>query len=251
MKKSPLIPFSMNPKHWSLSGKDRLAAEAAYTLDGEDLERRLLEIDYQGVLTPIDERDFKLKKLVLDRKWGKITELDYDKAVAAIEHPNKKSPEYKKALLEIRFNHGEIEQIDYDKAQVELQYKDKNSTEYQIAMTNIERNHGLLNEREYSKAIATIKNEPWVTFIEATIEYDTETGNRFGFELDWNQAFVEDLVRHGWHGPTQADIVDQWFTQTCQDVFNSDSEFYDPEGTLSTPTATTRRKTDGDKTEFS
>lgn len=249
MKKNPLIPFGLNPKHWSLSGKDRLTAEARYTLEGEDLERRLLEIEYNGILTPIDERDFKLKKLVLDHKWGKISEVDYDKAVVALEHTNKKSPEYKRALLEIRFKHGELEQIEYDKAQVELNHKDKNSNEYLIAIANIDRTHGLLSEREYSKTIATIKGEPWVTFVEASIEYDTETGNRFGFELDWNQAFVEDLIRHGWRGPSQADIVDQWFTQTCQDVFSSDAEFYDPENTLGT--ATTRRKVDGDKTEFS
>lgn len=250
MKKNPLIPFGLNPANWGLRGKNREIAEAQYTLTGEDLDRRLLEIDYQGILTPIDEKDFKLKKLGLDLKYAKIQKVDYDKAVAALEFPNKKSPEYKKAILEVRFEHGEVEQIDYDKALVELQYKDKNSVEYQIAIANIDRAHGKLSEREYSKAIATIKNEPWVSIIEAKIDYNADTGNGFEFELDWNQAFVEDLVRNGWHGPSQADIVDQWFTQTCQDVFNSDPEFFDPEG-VTQQTSTTRRKTDGDKTEFS
>lgn len=250
MKKTPLIPFGLNPRHWALRGQQREFAEAHYTLTGEELERRILEITYQGILTPIDTKDFKLKKLGLDLKYAHIQKIDYDKAVAEIEYPNKKSPEYKKAILEVRYEHGELEQIDYDKALVELQYKDKTSAEYQIAIANIERSHGILSERDYAKTIATIRHEPWVSIVNAAIDYNAESGNGFNFELDWNQAFVEDLIRNGWHGPSQEDIVDQWFTQTCQDVFNSDPDFFDPEATTQTA-STTRRKTDGDKTEFS
>ena len=41
------------------------------------------------------------------------------------------------------------------------------------------------------------------------------------FELDWNEKFVADLVRHGYmmnKNDTDADIVDRWFTAVCRNV---------------------------------
>ena len=250
MKKARLIPFSMSPTSWGLRGTQRDFAEAHYYLVGEELERRLLEIEFSGVLTPHDETQFKSKKIQMDLKWGKITEMDAQLAHAALDYPNKRSTEYRQALLDIKHHFGELEEIEYDKAVVELNHKNKDSSDYKIAIANVLKKHDELSEREYSKEIATIKGEPWVELIEAKLKYDPEVGNGFEFELDWNQAFVEDLVNNGWHGASQAEIVDQWFTQTCQDVFNSDPDFMMPEETVA-PAATTRRKSDGGKTEFS
>ncbi len=249
MKKTRLIPFGMLPQHWALRGKNRDIAEAEYSLVGYDLQYRLLEIEYSGIRTPIDDKNFKLKKLTLDLDYGKIDHFEHDLAVAALEYPNKKSFEYKRAVLEAKLEHGEIEQLDHDLKLVELQYKSKESTEYKIAVANVNRQHDQLTEREYNKEIATIKGEPWVEVIHAKINYDSEDGNAFEFELDWNQPFVEDLLRHGYVGPTQADIVDQWFTQTCQDVFNTDPDFMMPDEIPSA--STTQRKSNDGKTEFS
>lgn len=246
--KNRTIPFALHPSSWGVRGDERARTEARYYLDGEDLERRLLELEFSGILTPHDEKDFKYKKLALDLKWGKIQKIDYDKAIASIDYPNKKSVEYKRALLDIKLEHGEIEQVEYDKSAVELQYKDKDSQEYQIALANIERTHGELDEHSYAKRIATIKNEPWVRIVEAKINYDAESGNGLEFELDWNEAFVEELFRNGYRGASQSEIVDEWFTQTCHDMFSEENDFIVDEMPSST---TTRRKNDNGQTEFS
>jgi hypothetical protein len=55
------------------------------------------------------------------------------------------------------------------------------------------------------------------------------------FELDWNEKFIADLVRHGYmmdKNDTDADIVDRWFTAVCRNVVLETYEQYeamDPE----------------------
>jgi hypothetical protein len=36
--------------------------------------------------------------------------------------------------------------------------------------------------------------------------------------LDWNDKFVANLLRAGYKGKTDADIVDQWFQNVCRHV---------------------------------
>lgn len=249
MKRTRLIPFFMHPSAWGTAGKAREIAEAHYRLSGEELDRRLLEIDSQGILTPEERTQLKSRKIQLDLQYGKISDIEAQRQHAALDFPKKNSVEYKQAMLDIDFHFEEIDEFEYDKATVELNHKNKDSAEYKIALTNVLKKHEQISEREYEKEIATIRGEPYVQLIEARIKYDPENGNGFEFELDWNQAFVEDLVNAGWFGATQSEIVDQWFTQTCQDVFMSDPDFFGEEPQQ--PSTTTRRKSEGDKTEFS
>ena len=37
-------------------------------------------------------------------------------------------------------------------------------------------------------------------------------------ELDWNDLFVAKLVRAGYQGKTDNDIVDNWFQDVCRNV---------------------------------
>jgi hypothetical protein len=48
------------------------------------------------------------------------------------------------------------------------------------------------------------------------IDYDNLTYG--SFELDWNDKFVSNLIRAGYQGKTDADIVDQWFQNVCRNV---------------------------------
>lgn len=67
-----------------------------------------------------------------------------------------------------------------------------------------------------AKDEATAKNEPWVEII--GMEIDERDPGQGAFELDWNDIFVAKLVRAGYQGKTDQDIVDNWFKTVCRNV---------------------------------
>ena len=71
-------------------------------------------------------------------------------------------------------------------------------------------------KKKTEKEIATENNEPWVSVL--GMEVDKETLDQGAFELDWNDQFVAKLIRNGYQGKTDADIVDQWFQAVCRNV---------------------------------
>ena len=84
-----------------------------------------------------------------------------------------------------------------------------------------------------AKEIATEKGEAYVNILSMDID-PNDIGNG-AFELDWNEKFIADLVRHGYmmdKNDTDADIVDRWFTAVCRNVVLETYEQYeamDPE----------------------
>jgi len=78
------------------------------------------------------------------------------------------------------------------------------------------------------KDAATLKNEPWVTVL--SMEIDPENPSQGAFELDWNDIFVARLVKAGYQGKTDNDIVDNWFRAVCSNVVmeNFEQEMADP-----------------------
>lgn len=75
------------------------------------------------------------------------------------------------------------------------------------------------SQQKSAKEIATEKGEPYITILSMDVNpTDISAGS---FELDWNEKFVADLVRHGYmmnKNDTDADIVDRWFTAVCRNV---------------------------------
>ena len=70
-----------------------------------------------------------------------------------------------------------------------------------------------------AKQIATENGESYVNIL--SMELDPENVSQGAFELDWNDKFVADLVRHGYQmkpTDTDADIVDRWFQNICRNV---------------------------------
>lgn len=67
-----------------------------------------------------------------------------------------------------------------------------------------------------AKALATAAGEPWVNVL--GIEVDPENLGAGAFELDWNDIFVARLIKSGYQGKTDADIVDNWFQDVCRHV---------------------------------
>ena len=71
-------------------------------------------------------------------------------------------------------------------------------------------------ENKTAKQLATEKNEPYVTILGMSLDpNDIANG---AIELDWNDKFIVELTKKGYVGKTDADIVDQWFSQVCRNI---------------------------------
>jgi len=79
-----------------------------------------------------------------------------------------------------------------------------------------------------AKQVATEKGEPYINIV--SMDIDPENIGNGAFELDWNDKFVADLIRHGYQQDardTDADIVDRWFTAVCRNVVLETYEQYE------------------------
>jgi len=68
---------------------------------------------------------------------------------------------------------------------------------------------------EGRKEAATVAGEPYVAITSVSTDNPSQGGS---IELDWNDIFVAKLMRAGFVGKTEADIVDQWFQEVCRGV---------------------------------
>ena len=96
------------------------------------------------------------------------------------------------------------------------------------------------------KELATQKNEPWVGVLET--HFDPENPSDGYFELDWNPSFIAQLIKAGYTGKKEEDIVNQWFETLCKGVL---AETYEEVTQMQGTTFIQRRKTDDGKTEIS
>lgn len=98
------------------------------------------------------------------------------------------------------------------------------------------------------KDIATAAGEPWVAVL--SFEADPNDPSQGAFELDWNDKFVANLVRAGYQGKTDQDIVDNWFKNVCRNVVMEtyEQEMADPDKRNQT---IQRKDIGGGKAEFS
>jgi len=72
------------------------------------------------------------------------------------------------------------------------------------------------SKKKSDKDIATEKGLPWVSVIQ--VELDPDNIGNGAFELDWNEKFIVNLVKAGYQGKTDQDIVDRWFQDVCRNV---------------------------------
>lgn len=71
-------------------------------------------------------------------------------------------------------------------------------------------------KKKTEKELATERGEPYVAIL--SMEVDPEDLNQGAFELDWNEKFIANLIRAGYQGKTDEDLVDQWFQNVCRNV---------------------------------
>ena len=67
-----------------------------------------------------------------------------------------------------------------------------------------------------AKQLATEAGEPYVAVL--GMDDDLNNLHQGAYELDWNEIFVARLIKAGYQGKVDADIVDQWFQNVCRHV---------------------------------
>lgn len=79
------------------------------------------------------------------------------------------------------------------------------------------------------KQLADEEHEPWVSVV--GFEVDPENLSDGAFDLDWNDVFLAKLVKFGYRGKNDQEIVDAWFKDLCQSVASEvyEQEIADPE----------------------
>jgi hypothetical protein len=92
------------------------------------------------------------------------------------------------------------------------------------------------------KAEATKRGEPYVSII--SVELDPDNVGNGAFELDWNDYFINKLLRAGYQGKDDAQIVDRWFQDVCRNVVLETFEQY--EANNPRPVTGVRRRDIGD-----
>lgn len=180
MTKDKFGRFDLLPWTYGMKGKTRARAKAEYYYEGEELEYKLLEIDFDDK----NDSDYLEKKAKLDNKYKKINdeELAYE-------------------LLKItKIKHDwDDEEKDYLLKKNELDFKFKK-----------------IKRRDYDKIRSTLNNESWVEVIS---EFNPVEGlSGLAVELDWNEIFVKELKEHGYVGLSDEVLVQQWFAQVCRTV---------------------------------
>lgn len=75
------------------------------------------------------------------------------------------------------------------------------------------------------KELATERGEPYIEIL--SMDVNPNDINSGAFEFDWNDKFIANLIRAGYQGKTDADLVDQWFQNVCRNVVLETYEQYE------------------------
>ena len=207
-KKRRLIPFRWLPASWGLVGKPFDIAEAHYTLDGEDLERALIQINYGDEPQVVREQTARML-----HRLGKIDDRSLDQELAAAEYGGEENIPPKEQLA-IDLAHGALTQYDYQRAIVMHDIPDKDSVEHKVAMLKIDYDFDKIDQNNYEKSVANLTGQPWVGIIDHGFKPE-EGVNGVYFEFDWNKEWIDFLRNNGYHGKSEEEIVEQWFSHVC------------------------------------
>lgn len=164
------IPFRFTKKGLLLSGKDREKARIEYELNGEEKDRELLALEYDtDDLKKLKE--YRIKKLEIDKKYGKINNIDYDIELCRLNIDNKSDTDVKIEELGILLNHRKIDGVEY--------CKQKND----------------------------ILGKPWVAI---RTNPEQEYSSTLEIEVTYNKTFITKMKEMGFPGDTDEEIAEQW-----------------------------------------
>lgn len=75
------------------------------------------------------------------------------------------------------------------------------------------------------KQLATLNELPYISVV--SMEVNNDNIGIGAFELDWNEIFIAKLLKAGYKGTSEEQIVDQWFTDICRNVVLETYEQYE------------------------
>lgn len=80
----------------------------------------------------------------------------------------------------------------------------------------------LIVRAKSEKELATKRGEPYIKIL--NVELDADDIGNGAFELDWNDVFVAKLLKAGYQGKSDADVVDNWFKTICRNILTEEYE---------------------------
>ena len=100
------------------------------------------------------------------------------------------------------------------------------------------------------RQIADAKGEPWVSVL--SVELDPDNIGNGAFELDWNDKFITNLVRAGYTGKNDSEMVDRWFQEVCRNIVMETFEQWEANQPIDArPRVIDKRDVGGGRTEVS
>lgn len=125
--------------------------------------------------------------------------------------------EQKLGHLDLDHRIKKITDYNYAKSVIKVNVNGNNKDQVKIDLLELKHKHNKIDDNELQKQKATVLKEPWVTI--KTLETDPEDPKFGGVELDWNEAFVENLEKHGYGpNPSDEDTVNDWFNELCRNI---------------------------------
>lgn len=205
------IKFNWLPASWGLSGDAYDEAEANYYLEGEELDRKLLNIRYR-----LEPEILEKKLLDLSLRNKKITQYEYDIQLNEMENIDVGICAINQIDIDVK--HKKITEHEGSLKKIDLLHKE-DSVEKQLAILEAEYTNKKIENRDYEKKKSILKNEPWAAFVNSG--FDPDKGiEGFYFELDWNPQWIEYLRLHGYVGHTDEQLIEEWLA----DLFNEQKD---------------------------
>jgi len=171
-----------------------------------------------------------VKKLIpfnlMPGSWGlkgktrEIAKAEYElegyelkKKLLEIKSDDLSEKELKKKFIDLDFEFGKVDKITHLRM---LSNLIEDEQQKKLAMLELDLKEGKLTDTEYQKQSATLRGEPWITVL--NMDFGGKQSLEGSFELDWNEAFVDNLMKEGYVGPTPDAIVNQWFMEVCRNI---------------------------------
>ena len=138
--------------------------------------------------------------------------------------------ELESRLLDINFNDLPAKDLAVRRADAELKYNKitkidhlrklaemiADETQRKLALLELDFKEKKISDTEYDKQMHTLNNQPWVSVLK--LEFGGSESLEGGFELDWNDQFIEHLEASGYHGHSPEGIVNHWFMTVCKNI---------------------------------
>jgi hypothetical protein len=202
-KSKRIIPFWVWPYTWGTKGETRKRMEIEYYLEGADQKRELAKLKYSG-------KELEAAELDIAYNYGEISEYSLEIGKAELIEDELKRRE---KVIEIDYKHAMIDERGRD---VRLAKLEGNDALREEKLLEVEYKYGDIGEKDYKKKLATIRKEPWVDVIVAGFSEENPTEG--GFQLDWNDEFIEYLQNAGYLAPSEEETVNLWFSEVCKNI---------------------------------